>query len=67
MIRELLLTAGLGLDPRGTHEVTVFSGGKFYFRFAASFFFIRALTSLLMSARGSFLSRGRRTVALAVS
>jgi hypothetical protein len=35
---------------------------KYYF-FFASFFFIRALTNFLMSATGSFLSRGKRIVA----
>ena len=37
------------------------------FYFFASFFFTRALTSILMSEMGSFLFRGRRTVAWAVS
>ena len=42
-------------------------GGRLYCFFRASFFFMRALISFLMSATGSFLFRGKRTVARAVS
>jgi hypothetical protein len=42
-------------------------GGDFYFFAFTSFFFSRAFISFFMSAMGSFLSNGKRTVALLVS
>jgi hypothetical protein len=45
----------------------VFFCGKFYLPFFASFIFIRALTNFFMSTTGSFLFKGKRTVAVAVS
>jgi hypothetical protein len=41
--------------------------GSYFFFSASSFFLTRAFTSFFMRARGSFSSKGKRTVALVVS
>jgi hypothetical protein len=72
-VRNSFNPEGVEIEPTGDNAIarrtalkSIF-GGNSYFFFFASFFFSRTLISFLMSTMGSFLSRGKRTVALLVS